>query len=481
MIGMEFNELLSVTGGTIDATSSAASPGPIGRVVTDSRNVEWGDVFVALPGGVRDGVEFLPDAAKRGAVAAIVGQSGGRYPGLVCVRVEDSLQALWDLAAWNRDRCHALRVAVTGSFAKTTTRQMIQRVLSHVGRTHQSPGNYNNQVGVPLSLLGLSAEDQFGVFELAASGCGEIGPLSKLVQPSAGVLTGFGRAHLGGFGTFEAVVREKCRMLESVAAVGLVVVPAECVEHLVQMGAGGRLDCLRGDRDWVTVGVGIGVEADIVASDVEHNSGELKFAIDGQRFRIPVAGRHFVSSALSAVAVARWQGIGDSESAAALSTFRTSIGRCRVERTAVGTVIDDSYNASPESMLAACRVLSEWSSPGRRVLVLGDMSELGEQAAVCHGELGAEVARSGRIDRLWAAGWWAESTVGAAIEAGMPQESTWSGESVEQLLDSLPGLLEPGDTVLVKGARRTGMERVVERFCEVSQRAHPVSVGQVNR
>jgi UDP-N-acetylmuramoyl-tripeptide--D-alanyl-D-alanine ligase len=475
MIGMEFNELLSVTGGTIGATSSAAIPGRIGRVVTDSRSVESGDVFVALPGGVRDGVEFLPDAAKRGAVAAIVGASGGRYPGLVCVRVEDSLQALWALAAWNRDRCHALRVAVTGSFAKTTTRQMIQRVLSHVGRTHQSPGNYNNDVGVPLSLLGLSAADEFGVFELAASGGGEIGPLSKLVQPSAGVLTGFGRAHLGGFGTFEAVVREKSRMLESVAAGGLIVVPAECVEHLGQTGAGGRLDCLRGDREWVTVGVE--AEADIVASDVEHNSGELNFAVDGQRFRIPVAGRHFVVAALSAVAVARWQGIGDSESAAALSTFRTSAGRCRVERTAAGTVIDDSYNASPESMLAACRVLSEWSSPGRRVLVLGDMSELGEQAAVCHGELGAEVARSGRIDRLWAAGWWAESTVGAAIEAGMPRESTWSGESVEQLLDSLPGLLEPGDTVLVKGARRTRMERVVEWFCEVSQ---PVRVGRLN-
>jgi len=223
--------------------------------------------------------------------------------------------------------------------------------------------------------------------------------------------------------------------------------------------------------------VGVEAEGDSVASDVEHNSGELNFAVDGQRFRIPVAGRHFVVAALSAVAVARWQGVGDSESAAALSTFRTSAGRCRVERTAVGTVIDDSYNASPESMLAACRVLSEWSSPGRRVLVLGDMSELGEQAAVCHGELGAEVARSGRIDRLWAAGWWAESTVGAAIEAGMPRESTWSGESVEQLLDSLPGLLEPGDTVLVKGARRARMERVVEWFCEVSQ---PVRVGRLN-
>ena len=457
MIPIEFDQLLEAVDGSAVDRPREFLPAAIRRVVIDSRQVEGGDLFVALPGDRRQGWEFLSDAAKRGAVAAIVGPDGGGHPGLACVRVADALQALWELSAWNRDRCAAVRVAVTGSFAKTTTRQMIQRVLSTGGPAFQSPGNCNNHVGLPLSLLGLEPVDRFGVFEVAASGPGEIGPLSELVSPSAGVLTGLGRAHLGGFGTFESVVREKVRLLRSVSAGGLVVVPVECLDRL------GPLD----GRQRV-VSVGIETPADIVASGVEHDSGEVRFVIDGRRFRLQVAGRHFVSAALSAVAVARWQGIGDAESAEALATFRTAAGRCRVEQTRCGTVIDDSYNASPESMLAACRVLSEWSSVGRRVLVLGDMAELGEYAAACHGELGAAVASSGGIDRLWAAGSWAESTVGAAIEAGMPRESTWSCDSVEQLLESLPGLLLEGDTVLVKGARRSRMERVVERVCQVS-------------
>jgi UDP-N-acetylmuramoyl-tripeptide--D-alanyl-D-alanine ligase len=453
-------ELLEAIGGTADELTSGTMSGPIRRVVTDSRVVEAGDLFVALPGQTRHGDEFLGEAARRGAVAAIVGPGAfryrHRYRGLACVRVADSLQALWDLAAWHRDRCRAVRIAVTGSFAKTTTRQMIHHVLSSCGSAVQSPLNYNNHVGLPLSLLSMEPHDRFGVFEVAASARGEIGPLSELVQPSVGVLTGLGRAHLGGFGTFESVVREKSRLLESVEEGGLVVVPVDCLERIP--GTGDR-------HEWVTVGVE--TEADIVACGVEHDSGELRFEVDGCRFCLQVAGRHFVTSALSAIAVARGLGVSDEQTARLLSTFRTASGRCRVQQTKRGTVIDDSYNASPESMLAACRVLSEWTAAGRRVLVLGDMAELGEHAAECHGELGAAVACGGGIDRLWAAGSWADSTVSAAIDAGMPVESTWSGESVEQLLESLPGLLELGDTVLVKGAREARMERVVKQFCQV--------------
>jgi UDP-N-acetylmuramoyl-tripeptide--D-alanyl-D-alanine ligase len=450
------DQLLEAIGGTVDELPSGPFEGSIGRVVTDSRVVEPGDLFVALPGDRRHGGEYLGDAARRGAMAAVVGPAAGSYPGLACVRVADSLQALWELAAWNRDRCSAVRIAVTGSYAKTTTRQMIHQLLCSCGSTVQSPRNYNNHVGLPLSLLSMDPIDRFGVFEVAASGRGEIGPLAELVRPSVGVLTGLGRAHLGGFGTIESLVREKCRLLESVEDGGLVVVPVECRDRLKGTG-----DC----HELVTVGVE--TEADIVARGVEHNSGELRFEVDGVRFCLQVAGRHFVTSALLAIAVARGLGIADAQMAELLSTFRTASGRCRVQRTDRGTVIDDSYNASPESMLAACRVLSEWTSAGRRVLVLGDMAELGEHTAACHGELGAVVASSGGIDRLWAAGLWADATVAAAVDAGMPRESTWSGESVEQLLESLPGLLEAGDTVLVKGAREARMERVVQQFCQV--------------
>ena len=456
MIPIEFGELLGVVSGAVVGRSELEAPERVCRVVTDSRRVQPGDLFIALPGTRHHGGEFLSDAAKRGAAVAIVGPAGGRCPDMLCVRVEDAFRALWKLAAWNRDRCPATRIAVTGSFAKTTTRQMIHQILSTVDRAYQSPENFNNHVGVPLSLLGLSHEESQGVFEVAASGRGEIGPLSELVQPAAAVLTGLGRAHLGGFGSFESVVNEKLELLTSVRPGGLVVVPEECR---------GRLDGSVDESQLVSVGVESA--GDVVATKVRHRTGELEFEVDGQEFCLSVAGRHFVSAALSAVAVARWCGIDDRVSSESLSGFRTASGRCRVEKTSLGTVIDDSYNASPESMLAACRLLSEWRGKGRRVLVLGDMAELGDQAANCHGEVGAAVASSGGIDRLWAAGWWAESTVAAAIEAGMPRKATWSADSVEQLLESLPGLLQEGDTVLVKGARRARMERVVEQFCRV--------------
>ena len=450
------NELQEIVSGVVVGRPELGEPGPVRGVVTDSRRVQHGDLFVALPGKQHHGGEFLSDAARRGAEIAIVGPGGGRCADLVCVRVEDALRALWELASWNRDRCPATRIAVTGSFAKTTTRQMVHQILATVGGAYQSPENFNNHVGVPLSLLGLGRQQSHGVFEVAASGRGEIGPLSGLVQPAAAVLTGLGRAHLGGFGSVETVVTEKLELLRSVRPGGLVGVPEECRGRVAD-----ELD------ESQLVSVGVESAADVVATKVQHRAGKLQFELDGQKFRLSVAGRHFVSAALSAVAVARWCGIGDRVSAESLSGFRTARGRCRVEKTALGTVIDDSYNASPESMLAACRLLSEWRGKGRRILVLGDMAELGDQAANCHGEVGAAVAASGGIDRLWAAGWWAESTVAAAVEAGMPRKATWSADSVEQLLESLPGLLQEGDTVLVKGARRARMERVVERFCRV--------------
>lgn len=459
MIPIQSEQLLEVVGGTVEpdgAVSSRSATTQLQRVVTDSRCVVPGDLFVALAGTGRHGEEFLADAAAAGAVAAVVEHQGVGPAGLLCVRVAQSLSALWDLAAWNRDRSSAERIAVTGSFAKTTTRQMIHQVLSVRAASRQSPRNYNNEVGVPLSLLAVDSGDRFAVIEVGASGPGEIGPLSQLVRPAAAVLTGCGRAHLSGFGSVDALFEEKVRLLKAIQPGGLAVIPADCYRRIPRLAEGVQV---------VTIGVERG--ADIVATGIDHDSGMLRFVVSGQRFEVPVAGRHFVRSALSAVAVGRWRGISDRESAGALSSFCTDSGRCRVVHTARGTVIDDSYNASPESVLAACRLLDEWSCAGRRVLVLGDMAELGEHAAACHAEVGAEVGRCGRIDELWAAGTWADSTVEAAIEAGMAREDARACVSVEELLETLPKCLQAGDTLLIKGSRRSRMERVVQQVQQV--------------
>jgi UDP-N-acetylmuramoyl-tripeptide--D-alanyl-D-alanine ligase len=459
MIPIRFDELLEVVDGTPSrplGNSYVRQNRQLQRVVTDSRCVHPGDLFVALAGSRHHGEEFLADAASAGATAAVVERDGARCEGLECVRVGESLGALWRLAAWNRDRSTAERIAVTGSFAKTTTRQMIQTVLSVRGQTQQSPRNYNNHVGVPLSLLAIGSQDRFAVIEVAASGLGEIEPLAELVRPAAAVLTGCGRAHLHGFGSVEALSREKMRLLGSIQSGGLAVIPAECRPRLPRLS-----------RDIQVVTVGVETDADIVATAVEHDLGMLRFEVSGQPFELPVAGRHFVRAALAAVAIGRWSGISDIESATALASFETEAGRCRVEHTARGTVIDDSYNASPESMLAACELLEEWNTVGRRVFVVGDMAELGSHAAACHAEVGAAVGRGGGIDELWAAGNWAESTVEAAIAAGMARETTRVCRSVDALLVSLPGWMQPGDTLLVKGSRLSRMERVVQQVRQV--------------
>ncbi|MFP6767796.1 MAG: cyanophycin synthetase, partial [Planctomycetaceae bacterium] len=231
---------------------------------------------------------------------------------------------------------------------------------------------------------------------------------------------------------------------------GLAVVPESCSGLLKSVTARGV--------DVVTVGEG--ASADITACDVSHEEGVLGFRIEKQDFRLGVAGRHFLTAALSAVAVARWLGIADKDSARALAGFRTAPGRCRVERGRDWTVIDDTYNASPESVLAACDLLSGWRTSGRRILVLGDMVELGDKAEACHAEIGGYAARCG-IEQLWAVGGWADRIASSAIESGMRRNQVHASRSIGPLKEWLGKRLEAGDTVLIKGARRGRMERVV--------------------
>ncbi|MBQ15582.1 MAG: UDP-N-acetylmuramoyl-tripeptide--D-alanyl-D-alanine ligase [Planctomycetaceae bacterium] len=429
-------------------------------VVTDSRAVEKGELFVGLPGARCDGADFVDDAARRGA-GGVVASRGLKTRCLVPrIVVRNPLSALWELASWNREQCPAVRVAVSGSAGKTTARQMIHCVLETLGTGKQSPENFNNHVGLPLSLLRLDPEDRFAVLEVGVSGPGEMAPLGALAAPRVVVLTGTGRAHLGGFGSVEMLVREKARLLEAVSDGGLMVVPDAC-SGLLESVSGRAVDVVR---------VGEGTSADISACDVSHEGDVLEFRIEQQEFRLNVAGRHFLTAALSAVAVARWLGIADKDSAKALTGFRTARGRCRVEWGHAWTVIDDTYNASPESVLAACELLGNWRTSGRRILILGDMAELGDEAEACHAEIGGYAARCG-IEQLWAVGVWADRIASAAVECGMARDQVHASRSIGALKDGLGQRLEAGDTVLIKGARRERMERVVAWLKETEDSA----------
>ena len=270
-------QLERITGGRLrcDHVVSLGAP-VIGRVVTDSRTVEPGDLFWALPGTVQDGADYIGEAIARGACGVVTQRKGEADPSGCTWRLEvdNALQALWTTAGWYRRELRGKSIAVTGSVGKTTTRNMIHTVLSTRLAGRQSLRNYNNQVGVPLSLLAADPLDDYGVWELAASAPGEIGPLAELVAPEIGVLTTIGDAHLAGFGSVRTVAATKGELLDRLPSSGWAV--------------------LNGDDPWQqrmarrtlakVVKVGRGGHCDLVANDVHWQPGQLEFTLDGLRF-----------------------------------------------------------------------------------------------------------------------------------------------------------------------------------------------------
>lgn len=428
----------------------AASSGH--RVRIDSREIEPGDVFWALPGRNAQGSDFAHDAYQRGAVGA-VSQSATVFPpqGRWALAVENAQQALWQVAAEQRRRFAGRMIAVTGSVGKTTTREMIHAVLAPHFKGTASQRNYNNHLGVPLSLLACSPDDDYAVIEVAASACGEIARLAELSQPQIGVITRIGEAHLAGFGGREQLARSKAELLAALGADGLAVLNGDD-EILRRLG-----------RELKTEVVWFGKQADcqIVATDIRSGNGRLRLTIEQTHFNVPVWGRHHLTSVLAAVAVGRALGRSLAEIADALAEFQAPPMRCQVLDIHGAKVINDCYNASPTSMRAALDLLREFDAPGQRIVVCGDMRELGDEEAQWHRELGTEVVTRCGADLLVACGERAEEVVDAARRSGMPGERTFACPNALDALPRLHDWMHEGDVVLVKGSRAFGMERLI--------------------
>ena len=426
-----------------------------GRVVIDSRQVEPGDLFVALPGHHNDGHEFIENAHRRGALAAIAsrdwGDSQRKLSGVIAV--EDTLTALQRLAEHNRDQCDALRIAVTGSVGKTTTRHMLQTVLAQRFSGIESPRNYNNHIGVPLSLLELAPSHEFAVLETAASQVGEIAELAELVAPEIGLLTAIAPAHLEKFGSLEAICRAKGELLEALPDSGFAVLNGD--DPLVRRLAR-RANCR-------VIFVGEEIQNDLVATHVKQNDRRLRFCTGGTEFQLPVIGRHHLASALMSIAVARELGMNDAEINAGLKDFTPVPGRCSKLSVGEWTVIDDTYNASPASMVAACETLRDWQEANQRILVIGDMLELGEHARDFHAQLGELVAACG-FDRVLAVGSQAATVAGNAKSSGTDAGCLGACGDLETARLLLDCWLEPGDVMLVKGSRAMRMEQLIDHL-----------------
>lgn len=423
----------------------------VGRIVTDSRQVAAGDVFWGLVGPNHDGAAFADEAYTRGAAGVVTNRYIQPQPGRWSLEVADGLAALTQLAAWNRRQFGGRVVAVTGSVGKTTTREMIAAALGHSLQGTASPKNFNNHIGVPLSLLNVSPEHDFAVLELAANKAGEIAALTEFCQPHVGVITRIGQAHLAGFGSQQGVAEAKTELLSALDATGHAVLSGED-PWLRRMA-----DRSRAPITWV----GRSLDCDLAATNVRYHSGLLSFDVCGGEYSVRVWGRHHLDGALAAVAVGRLFGLSSTSIAAGLASFVPQPMRCEIVASGDATIINDAYNASPSAMRAALELLRDFDAPGRRIVVCGDMRDLGGQSRELHVQLGNEVVTHCGADLLFACGEHAADVVAGAVAAGMSPARAIAYWRPEQAVAELSSQLGPGDVMLVKGSRALGMERLV--------------------
>lgn len=435
----------------LDAQMIGADAG-IESVGTDTRSLQPGQLFVALVGPRFDGHEFAADAASKGAAALLVSRE--LETALPQLRVRDTRLALGRLAAAWRKTLPGRVVAVTGSNGKTTTKEMIAAILSRVGTVAATQGNLNNDIGLPLTLLAARAQDHL-VLEMGANHPGEIGYLSTIARPDVALITNAGRAHLEGFGTLEGVARAKGEIIGGLPQEGTFVRNADDRWTALWRKMAERRNTLSFGRN---AAADVHVEAVRQASGLNGSGFHCRYRIATPRGLLEVdlalAGEHNLMNALAAVAVAEVLGVEQDAIRTGLGVLRPVAGRLRPLHGVAGCwIIDDSYNANPDSVGAALSVLR--SLTGRRWLVLGDLGELGADASALHAEVG-RLAKHAGLERLWAVG-----PLSAQAVAGFGAGGRHFADR-EELLAELDGELGPQDVVLVKGSRSAAMDRVVQ-------------------
>lgn len=428
------------------------------NAVTSSSTAVGGSLFFALDGVERNGHDYVGAAFSAGATGAVVSRSGvAGWTGRTVVYVPDTLKALQLLAELVRRKYGPDVVAITGSVGKTTTKDMVAHALSTRFQVLKSKASYNNHLGVPLTLLDLREDHTHVVAEIGTNAPGEVRALAELVAPDVGVVTNVGLAHIGNFGSQDAIADEKLSLLDQVRAGGTCVINGDDKRLLAK-----RHELTERGRQVVLVG--FSERNDVRADAVEYNAdGTEGVLILGQKrypFALRSTGAHFVYSCLFAVAVAQRYGIDVRSVLDALTTFQPPEGRSNIRRVEKSLIVDDSYNASPDSVLAALSLLEDLPG-GHKVAVLGEMRELGQESTRLHQIIGRRVAEvASHLITVGVGG----AVIGAsAQERGLSAQKIFSASSAREALEQVAGILgesEEGGVVLVKGSRFTHMERV---------------------
>jgi UDP-N-acetylmuramoyl-tripeptide--D-alanyl-D-alanine ligase len=425
---------------------------------TDTRSLSPGQVFLAIKGENFDGHDFVHQALIAGAPAAIVNKdySSDETPGGILLRVDDTLTALGDLAAAWRDKHPVPLFAITGSNGKTTTKEMLACILSRKANILKNQGNFNNLIGLPLTLLQLDARHEAVVAELGMNQKGEIARLTEIARPDVGVVTNISSAHIGMLGSIEAIAVEKAALYEGLGPEAIAVLNIED-PYLARLEY--KINC-------PVVSFGYSQDPHVLGRDVSALGSRQAFNLklpDAHlmRVRLAVAGRHNVMNALAAAACAWSMGMDGQTIKLGLESYTAMKGRLKKLRSMWGqTIIDDSYNANPTSVLAGLSALKDMAGIRRKGLILGDMAELGEGAPQMHFEMGQSAGRIG-CQVVMALGEYAGKVAEGAIDGGAPAENVHAFDDFWELIEACHQILVDGDVVLVKGSRAIRMERVV--------------------
>ena len=461
------SQVLLATGGRFLSGRTEAG---FRRVCTDSRAIEPGDLFVALRGETFDGHAYIAQAVQKGAAGLVVDTMPEKMPVVPMVPVvlvADTLRALGDLAAYRRSLMSDLQVvAITGSCGKTTVKEMIAAILTREYNVLKTQGNFNNLIGLPLSLLPVEFHHDFAVMEMGMNQLGEIARLTEIADPDIACITNVQDAHLAGLSDISGVARAKGELFAGIKAWGRLVVNIDdkrvrgiarrCSQKKITFGRNPKAD-IRGIR--------------LRSLGERGMAFTLQIGTNEARVKIRGLGAHNVQNALAAAGMAHAAGVKFKDIVAGLESFAPFEKRLQVQKLIGGIrLINDAYNANPSSMLAALETLRQMDHGHKKMAILGDMLELGQQSVVAHQDIGRQVARLG-FDGLLAVGDFAETLVAAAWKAGMSKKKAMFFAKKEQVSDWLresiaAGVLRPGDWVLVKGSRGMRMETITHDLLE---------------
>ena len=422
-------------------------------VTTDSRKISNGVLFIALKGEKFNGEDFVEDAFKKGATAAIVSKNFNREVDGVIIKVEDTLIAYQQIASAWRDRFNIPIIAITGSTGKTTTKDLTAAVLGALGKVLKTSANFNNEIGVPMTLLELNENHKAAVIEIGMRGLGQIESLAKIVKPTIAIVTNINETHIELLGSMENITRAKGELVEAIQSGGTVILNVDnpYTKDLIKLAKPGV-------KIWTH---GIEYDADLKADNVviTNSSTEFDMTCNGEKYHLhmPIIGRHNVSNAMAAIAAGISAGVSIQQARQGLATLVTTKMRFEVIHRDRIIIVNDAYNASPASMRAAIKTVADVYDT-RKIAVLGDMFELGDISEKVHREVGEYLAEN-NFDILITVGKLGKFIAEGAKSSGM--KNIFVTDSHEDAAKTLRGLLQHDDVILFKASHGMHMEKII--------------------